>query len=346
MTKTRASARADFLARAGWGKANRRAIAGDASFRRYDRLAQAGETAVLMDAPPGHEDVRPFVRMAGVLAEWGLSPPAILAADEALGFVLLEDLGDDLFSAVLGAGGRDGERPLYEAAVDLLVNLQERTPPVGLPLFDEQRILAEVELFLDWALPGLTGIGPSAPVRAAFRTAWLEVVPHIVGNPQTTVLFDYHADNLIWLPERGGDRRVGLLDFQDAVLGPAALDLVSLLEDARRDVAPAFAEAMVERYLLASPATEPTRFRTAYAATGAQRNTRIIGVFARLFLRDGKPGYLKVLPRVWRHLERDLAQPALAPVRQWFSREVPAALRRLAPDPARFGLPAQLGVDR
>lgn len=346
MTKARASARMDFLARAGWAKADRRAIAGDASFRRYDRLAQAGETAVLMDAPPPHEDVRPFVRIAGVLAGWGLSAPAILAADEQHGFVLLEDLGDDLYSTVLRPGGSGDERALYEAAVDVLVNLQERTPPGSLPPFDEARILAEAELFLDWALPALTRTDPSGTVRTNFHAAWREVMPHIVGGRQTTVLFDYHADNLIWLPERGGDRRIGLLDFQDAVLGPAALDLVSLLEDARRDVPPAFAEAMVERYLLASPATEPTLFRAAYAAAGAQRNVRIIGVFARLYLRDGKSSYLKMLPRVWRHLERDLAHPALAPVRRWFDGEAPASLRRSVPDPAHFRLPAGQGVDR
>ncbi len=335
--KARDDARADFLARAGWAEAEALRLAGDASFRHYGRLVRAGESAVLMDAPPGEEDVRPFVRMARVLAEWGFSPPSILAADEERGFVLLEDLGDDLFNEVLHRGGGEGE--LYEAAVDVLVDLQTRSPPHGLPRFDRRRILAEVELFLDWALPALTGADPSAAAASSFRAAWLEAVPFIVGCRQTTALFDYHADNLIWLPARRGIRRVGLLDFQDAVLGPAALDLVSLLEDARRDVPPALAEAMIERYLDASPAAERGKFRAAYAATGAQRNTRILGVFARLFLRDGKPSYLKMMPRVWRLLERDLAHPALGPVRQWFDGAVPRPLREAAPDAAGFCLP-------
>ena len=333
----RERARHDFLTRTGWADGEARPLAGDASFRHYDRLVRARGTAVLMDAPPGTEDVRPFLRIARVLADWRFSAPAILAADETHGFVLIEDLGDDLFSAVLAAGGN--ERDLYEAAVDVLIELQRCAPPDGLPRFDERRILAEVELFLEWALPALADASLSDATVSAYRAAWLEVVPHIAGGRQTTTLFDYHADNLLWLPERGGVRRVGLLDFQDAVLGPAALDLVSLLEDARRDVPPVLAEAMIERYLDASPATGRAEFRTAYAAAGAQRNTRILGVFTRLWLRDGKAKYLKMMPRVWRLLEGDLAHPALAPVRKWFDREVPRARREAAPDPARFRLP-------
>jgi aminoglycoside/choline kinase family phosphotransferase/GTP:adenosylcobinamide-phosphate guanylyltransferase len=334
----RDEARVDFLAAAGWAAAERRRLAGDASFRRYERLDKTGETAVLMDAPPDLEDVRPFVRIARVLTDWRFSAPKILAVDEAMGFVLLEDLGDDLFTRALGGSGGD-ERELYEAAVDTLVAIQGHAPPGGLPRFDERRILDEVALLLDWTLPALTGISVRRAAVAAFRDAWLEVMPHLVGGRQTMALFDYHADNLIWLGARDGVARVGLLDFQDAVLGPAALDLVSLLEDARRDVPPRLAEAMIERYLKTSPDTGRTEFRAAYAAAGAQRNTRILGVFARLFLRDGKPGYLALLPRVWRLLERDLAHPALAPVRQWFEAEAPASLRRHAPDPARFRLP-------
>ncbi len=342
--RARDAARRDFLARAGWGDASCRPLAGDASFRHYFRVKGSGEGAVLMDAPPGKEDVRRFLRMAEVLTEWGYSAPRIMASDAQQGFVLLEDIGDDSFNDVIAAGG--DERALYEAAVDLLADLHRRTPPEDLPLFDAARIENETDRFLDWTLPALTGTLASPAQYEEFHALWRALAPLMTAVAATTVLFDYHADNLHWLPARGGLYRVGLLDFQDAVRGPAALDLVSLLEDARRDVTPELAQAMMERYLAAAAVSDAEAFRATYAAAGAQRNTRIIGVFARLWLRDGKAGYLELLPRVWRLLENDLAHPALAQLRDWFDRTVPGAQRHSAPDPATFKLPDRQAANR
>ncbi len=321
---------AAFLARNGWGGARRRPLAGDASFRRYDRVEADGRRAVLMDAPPEHEDVRPFVAVARHLGNRGFSAPAILAADEDAGLLLLEDLGDDLFTRVLAAGG--DEAALYAAAVDALVELH-RAPPAGLavPAYDDARLRAEADLLIDWYLPAQTGAPAPEPVRAAYTAAWNAVLPLVRAVPDTLVLRDYHADNLIWLPERTGIGRVGLLDFQDAVIGSVAYDMVSLLEDARRDVAAATVEAAIARYLAARPDLDPDAFAAAYAVLGTQRNCKIVGIFTRLWRRDGKPVYLDYLPRVWDHLAGDLAHPVLAPVKRWLDDVIP---------PERRGRPA------
>lgn len=334
---TRESARQEFLDGAGWGAAACVPLAGDASFRRYFRLSGMTSTAVLMDAPPGREDVRPFLRVAALLAQWGYSAPRIMASDAAAGFVLLEDIGDDSFTKVIASGA--DERELYEVAVDLLADLQRHVPPPDLPPFDAERIQREADLFLDWTLPALTG-EPSPPaLYGDYRALWRDILPRMADGDAKVALFDYHADNLHWLPSRQGLRRVGLLDFQDAVRGPAALDLVSLLEDARRNVSPDLVEALIARHMTQSGVADEDAFRASYAALGAQRNTRIIGVFGRLWLRDGKAGYLGLLPRVWRLLEGDLAHPALAPLRAWFDGTVPVEQRRSPPDPASFKLP-------
>ena len=334
---TRESARQAFLDGAGWGAAQYVPLAGDASFRRYFRLRGTASTAVLMDAPPGREDVRSFLRVASLLGDWGYSAPQIIAADGEQGFVLLEDIGDDSFNKIIALGGDEGQ--LYEAAVDLLVDLQRHAPPADLPSFDADRIQREADRFLDWTLPALTGEHAPPAVYRDYHALWRAVLPHITGGATKVALFDYHADNLHWLVSREGLRRVGLLDFQDAVRGPAALDLVSLLEDARRDVPLDLVEASIARYLAQAGVADEEAFRASYAAVGAQRNTRILGVFARLWLRDGKAGYLDLMPRVWRLLEGDLAHPALAPLRGWFDSVVPAALRASPPDPEAFKLP-------
>ncbi len=341
---TRESARQDFLDGAGWGAAACVPLAGDASFRRYFRLSGAEGAAVLMDAPPGPEDVRPFLRVAALLAEWGYSAPRVMASDAAAGFVLLEDIGDESFTKTIASGAN--ERELYEAAVDLLADLQRHAAPPDLPLFDAERILREADLFLDWTLPALNGTPSSPALYRGFRALWRDLLSRMAAGDAKVTLFDYHADNLHWLPARQGLRRVGLLDFQDAVRGPAALDLVSLLEDARRDVSPDLVEALIARYLTHAEVADEDAFRASYAAVGAQRNTRIIGVFGRLWLRDGKAGYLGLLPRVWRLLEGDLAHPALAPLRAWFDDVVPADQRRNPPDPASFKLPTAQAVTR
>lgn len=318
-----------FLQRAGWGDALRAKLAGDASFRKYERLNRNGEPAVLMDAPPPQEDVRPFIRIARHLSSLGYSAPRILAEDAEHGFLLLEDLGDDLFARLLKSGG--DEHALYEATIDFLLDLHRHPAPADLAPYDEARLIDEAELFTDWYLPALTGRDTPANIRQAFRFLLGILVPEVgmddTPEKRILVLRDFHAENLIWLPQRKGPARLGLLDFQDAVAGHPAYDLVSLLEDARRDVDPDLAEAMLQRYVAGSGADDAA-FRRAYAILGAQRNIRIIGIFTRLWKRDGKPQYQAFMPRMWGLLERDLSHPALADLRGWIDAMVPQELRR------------------
>lgn len=321
-----------FLERAGWGAARRERLAADASFRRYDRVVEARRTAVLMDAPPPMEDVGAYHRIDRILVDLGFSAPRTLAVDENQGLMLLEDLGDRTFTRALAAG--EPEEELYRLAVDLLVALH-RAFDAGheaartLPPYDDARLLEEALLLTDWYLPAVSGRDSDPASRAAYLAAWRAVLPRARALPPTLVLRDYHVDNLMILDERAGLAACGLLDFQDAVIGPPAYDLVSLLEDARRDVSPAVAEAMLARYLGSLPARDRAAFRESYAVLGAQRNAKIIGIFTRLWRRDGKPQYLRHLPRLWRLIENGLTHPALAPVRDWFAAEVPPALRRV-----------------
>lgn len=314
----------DFLRKAGWGEAARARLAGDASFRKYERLNRNGEPAVLMDAPPPQEDTRPFLRIARHLAALGYSAPRVLAEDTEHGFLLLEDLGDDLFARLLERGA--DETMLYEATIDFLLDLHRHPAPSLIAPYNEERLIAEVELFLDWYLPALTGRETPTPQRQAFRFLWNILAPEVAKEPRVLVLRDFHAENLLWLPDREGAAKLGLLDFQDAVAGHPAYDLVSLLEDARRDVSPDLAEAMLERYIAGSGADDQ-QFRRAYAILGAQRNIRILGVFTRLWKRDGKPQYQAFMPRMWRLVERDLAHPALADLRGWMDAIVPPEQR-------------------
>jgi aminoglycoside/choline kinase family phosphotransferase len=319
-----------FLAGAGWGRAERVPLAGDASLRRYWRLRRGADNAVLMDAPPPHENVRPFIRVGRLLAGHGVSVPAVLAADEADGFVLLEDFGDGLFGRVLAEQpGRAAE--LYTLATNSLIALQKAFVPAasGLPAFDDARAVNEACRVLEWLWPALHG-GQAVPadVEYAYRHAWSEVLPAWRGVPDGFIHFDFFVDNLILAPGRTGTAACGWLDYQDAVVGPMGFDLMSLLQDVRRDVPPAIEEAMVARWLAAFPEVRSSAFAAAYAVGGAQRQARILGTFVRLWKRDGKPGYLKHLPRVWALLERDLAHPALMPVRAWFDRHFRPAARR------------------
>ncbi|NIA68004.1 phosphotransferase [Pelagibius litoralis] len=316
-----------FLAQAGWDRAERRVLAADASFRRYDRLNRDGEPAILMDAPPPQEDVGAFHHIAGLLLDIEMSVPRPLALDREAGFLLLEDFGDRTFTRALQEGADEGE--LYRLAVDTLIALHQRWWPdvAGLPIYDEQRFLDEVALLTDWYLPAVTGRQTPAAVRDAYLEIWRELVPVMLSVPQSLVLRDYHVDNLMILEGREGVARCGLLDFQDAVLGPVSYDLVSLLEDARRDVSPELAAEMLARYRAAFRHIDQWSFAASYAALGAQRNAKIIGIFTRLCHRDGKPHYLHHIPRVWRLLEGDLQHPALAPLSDWFAREIPSDLR-------------------
>ena len=342
----RASVIRDFLDRHGWGTATRMRVAGDASFRKYDRLSRERESAILMDAPPPQEDVRPFVRVARLLLEEGFRAPAILAEDAEAGLLLLEDFGDDRFTRVLAKGGApDTEEHLYAAAVDLLSDLHRRdlAPRLAdLPRYDVALFQREARLFPEWYLAAFSGLlqprrFQGGPVPESFDALWEPVVETVSRLPQGLVLRDYHADNLMVLPpgatEAMGPSRCGLLDFQDAVRGPIPYDLVSLLEDARRDVDPGVAERMLRRYLQNLPGLDGDAYRAGYALLGAQRNLKIIGIFTRLAWRDGKRAYLDLIPRVWRHLERDLSHPACAPIRAWIDAAIPAENRVLPPGP-------------
>jgi len=304
-----------FLATHGWS-GDISPVAGDASFRRYFRVASAGRSAILMDAPPPHEDPRPFIRIAQWLTRHGFAAPAIHAADLTQGLVLLEDFGDVRLRETADAG-EAAALPHYAAAIDLLVAL--RAHPAGdLPPYDRAVLHREAGLFVDWYCPAV-GLAVDEP---GYRAAWDAVFDHALTDTPVTVLRDYHAENLMLV---GADRRLGLLDFQDALAGHPAYDLVSLLQDARRDVAPSLETAMLARYQAATGAGET--FMAAYHVLGAQRNAKIIGIFTRLWKRDGKPRYPALCPRVWTYLERDLAQPVLAPVARWFDANVPPALR-------------------
>ncbi|HUK58372.1 MAG TPA: phosphotransferase [Stellaceae bacterium] len=320
---------AAFLAHAGWGEAALAPLAGDASFRRYVRLRRGATSAMLMDAPPPKEDVRPYCAVARLLGSLGLSAPRILAEDWGRGLLVIEDFGDDTFTRLLATGA--DEEALYALAVDCLVALNRRFTASGattLARYDDSRLLAEAALLVDWYLPAITG-SPAGAVRNEYLELWQSLLAGARGVPETLVLRDYHVDNLMRLPGRDGVAACGLLDFQDAVLGPMSYDLVSLLEDARRDVPRELATAMSARFLAAFPALDRAAFDRSYALLGAQRNAKIIGIFTRLCVRDGKPAYLAHIPRVWHLLEQDLRHPALVPMARWLDRHVPPEARRV-----------------
>ena len=307
---------ADFLAANGWGGAEIRPLAGDASFRRYFRVVGHERSAVLMDAPPPQEDPRPFIAIARWLRDHGFASPAIHAADPERGLVLIEDFGDARMRETVDALPESATR-LYARAVDLLVDLR-RHPHGDLPPYDLAELQREAGLFVEWYCPAV-GIDPDV---AGYRAAWDSVFDAVLSADPVTVLRDYHAENLMLIA--GGDR-LGLLDFQDALAGHPAYDLVSLLQDARRDVAPDLETAMLHHYREATGSGEA--FDTAYHILGAQRNAKILGIFTRLWKRDGKPRYPALCPRVWRYLDRDMTHPALAPVACWFSANIPADRR-------------------
>ncbi|MEM8988860.1 MAG: phosphotransferase [Pseudomonadota bacterium] len=317
-----------FLATHGWTENQAAPLAGDASNRCYFRLIGADRIgAVLMDAPPDRgEDIGPFIDATTWLRRRGLSAPAILAADHGAGFLLLEDLGDDLFARVV-AHTPAVEPELYGAAVDLLADLAAEEPPArdSFPPYDLATLLREAGLATEWWLQAATERS-DPEIDVTHRSIAAAALAHLADCREAVVLRDYHAENLIWLPDRQGAARVGLLDYQDALIGHPAYDLVSLLEDARRDTAPALQSAMLARYLdrRGLGGTEAEAFRASYATLGAQRNLKIIGIFARLAIRDGKPRYLSMIPRVWGHLQRDLAHPALADWARWVTHHLPA----------------------
>ena len=354
----RSEAMHSFLRHAGWQEAMQVRLAADASTRRYIRVIKDDHSAMLMDQPQQAEtlaagadtspadrrrlgynavarlagaDFARFVAVAAHLRALGLAAPEIIAADTENGFLLLEDFGDNLYTDAIAAGTDENE--LYGAAIDALVAIHNEPAPTTLgqiPFFDydETALLAEIDLLTEWFLPQALGRPTSLDERNEHRSLWQATLTPVLRGPRIFVHRDYHAQNLIWMPERSGVARVGMVDFQDAVAGHPAYDLISLLEDARRDVSPELASAMTAQYLERSnDNANREEFVSAAAVLAAQRNAKIIGIFARLAKRDGKPSYLSHLPRVWRYMEHDLEDPQLKNLKAWYERMVPNETR-------------------
>lgn len=312
---------AEFAATAGWSDAQVEPLPGDASFRRYFRLSRDGESAMLMYAPPPHEDPAPFLHVAHWLNDHGMRAPAILAAEPQAGWVLTEDFGNDRMRDWLDANPQD-ETATYEAAVEALAALHRLAPGPFSP-YDMAVYEREAALLTEWYCPA-HGLAVNVP---SYASAWQEVLRPVLARqtPGVTVLRDYHAENIMLLGGKAGAPQ-GLIDFQDALVGHPAYDLVSLLQDARRDVPVDLETSMLVHYAHHAGIADDD-FLADYATLGAQRNAKIVGIFTRLDQRDGKPKYLGMIPRVWAALERDLAHPALAPVAEWFDANIPDALR-------------------
>lgn len=308
-----------FLDKSGWANATRTHLAGDASNRSYQRLTHkdTGEVAVLMDAPPRDgENVKSFIAITDYLLALKLSAPRILSQDTNNGFLLIEDLGDALFARLIH-DQPDKEHLLYSSAVDVLVELHQHPTPDGLLDYTPTMMANYIAPVFEWYHP------TTADAVAAIKAELESVLTKYCSTTSVMALRDYHAENLLWLPTRHGLQRTGLLDYQDAVLAHPAYDLVSLLKDARRDVSPNVQTQMINRYI-ANTGTDPDRFRAAYSVQGAQRNLRILGIFARLCLSAGKPAYVDLIPRVWSHLQDDLSHPALTSLNTLVFETLPA----------------------
>jgi len=350
---------AAFIDRAGWSSATRRHLHGDASQRTYERLVRAGETMLLMNAPARPdgppirdgrpysaiaqlaEDVSAFIAIDKILQEKGFSAPKIFAADLNEGFLLLEDFGDE---TLLSGPTAEPDPERYAAAVDLLIAMRGQEWPQSVPIeggrahrvppYGDAALAIETELVLDWFAPVFGGGPVPAAAREEFSALWAVAFAHLRVEKPIWTLRDYHSPNLIWLGERQGIARIGLIDFQDAVVGHPAYDLVSLLQDARVEVPEGLEAELYRRYIMAAKQEggfDVEAFGAAYAVLGAQRNTKILGIFTRLWRRDGKAVYLSHLPRIARYLARDLRHPALADLTAWYRRVLPQAL-----DPVRL----------
>jgi hypothetical protein len=363
LSSEREAVKAAFLAEHGLAEAVREPLTGDASTRLYERLHRPGGGALIfMDQPPSLEtapcppDATPdqrrtlgynasarlaagrieaFVAGAAYLRAQGLSAPEVIAADAPKGLAVLEDLGDDLYARLIAGG--IGEVPLYEAAIDALLRLHEHAPPSEItgegaswPLlaYDDLALKTGLDMFIEW-WPRFAGSAAFDPAAAAeWDALWAPIRARGAAGASVFAHRDYHAENLIWRPERAGVARVGMLDFQDALRAHPAWDLLSLLQDARRDVPPALEAAMLARYLAARPELDREAFLADYQGLAALNATRILFIFARQVAYFERPRYRALMPRVWGALERDLQAPSLAPIRAWFDRHVPAETRR------------------
>jgi hypothetical protein len=342
-----------FLRRTSWAGAKRRYFEGDASFRRYERLTLADQKAVLMDMPArpdgppvkhgkpysaiAHlaEDIRAVVAVNAHLKDMGYSAPITFDADMESGLSVIEDLGDRVYGRMMRAG--EDMREPQRAAVAVLADMAGRSWPASVDdrhggthsvaPYDREAQVIETELLVDWFWPYRFGTSVPEDARRSFADAWAAVLPQGNAADPVWTLRDYHSPNLLWLPERQGLARVGLIDTQDCVLGHPGYDLVSMLQDARVDVAPETSAELLDYYCGLRRPFDESAFRAAFAIHGAQRATKILGIFARLYKRDGKPAYLAHMPRVSRYLEANLGHPALAPVKAWYDRHLPPALR-------------------
>ena len=342
-----------FLNRAGWPLRARSFLEGDASSRRYERLVDPPRRAILMDMPtrsdgPPVKDGLPYSAIAhlaehisavvavnGELVARGFSAPRVFASDLAHGLAVIEDLGPNQFGRMIAAGA-DMREPM-RAAIAALAEIARQPWPGSVsladgrshavPPYDMRAQLIEADLLPSWFWPYLHGLAVPQDIRAEFESLWRAVLPLTVAAPPVWTLRDYHSPNLIWIPARSGIARVGLIDTQDSVLGHPAYDLASLLQDARTDIDFQWADELFDHYCGLREGLDREAFTAAYAILGAQRATKILGIFARLSKRDGKSAYLRHMPRVSRYLERNLAHPVLAPLKRWYDRHLPPALR-------------------
>lgn len=305
----------DFLNDINWSGAQIKPLAGDASFRRYFRVEKEDKLAILMDAPPPHEDPKPFIDIAQYLTRAGFRAPQIYGSNLEHGLVLIEDFGDQRMREHLDDKPQD-EEAIYRQAIDIIIKLSN-AEPANVPAYDEETYIREVNLLPEWYLPAVN-IGCDIKT---YEGLWKEALTPLYASKKVTVLRDYHAENAMLLSD--GD--MGIIDFQDALVGHQAYDLVSLLQDARRDVSPALEQKMLSYY--ADNIMVDKDFLDHYAILGAQRNAKIIGIFTRLCFRDGKHKYLDYLPRMWGLLERDLENPALNVIKKWFDETIPKSVR-------------------
>jgi len=321
--------RQNFLNISGWATAEQAPLPGDASFRHYIRLNKSGVRAMLMDAPPATENVQAFVAIANHLLDLGFRAPKILAEDQDLGFLIIEDFGDDTFTNLLAAGV--DETALYALATDTLADLHKNEPPYWLPPYNDQRLLTEASLLLDWFMVA-HGLELSCQDRAVYDRLWLDLFARVHAGPKTLVLRDYHVDNLMQLDGRTNTQACGLLDFQDARAGHPAYDLMSLLQDARRDISADLQSAMKKRYHATCETEDIAAFDIAYTILAAQRHAKVIGIFTRLDRRDGKPVYLKHIDRLWHLFEQSLDHPVLEDLKIWVDAHIPKDKRCAAKD--------------
>ena len=334
-----------FLLHSNWKNSPRKFLEGDASSRRYETVALDGNTSILMDMPqkpdgPPVKNGKPYsaiahlaegissvVRANEMLLAQGYSAPIIAKSDIGNGLAIIENLGTSVFGSMMRSG-TDVREPM-QTTVALLADMATKDWPTTIPSYDTEAQVIETDLLISWFWKFIHGSEPAHTLHESFERIWRQILPLTHYEKPHWVLRDFHSPNLIWIPERQDLQRVGLIDTQDAVLGHPAYDLVSLLQDARVDIEFEWADELYALYgnLRAQQgAFEREKFSAAYAVLGAQRATKILGIFARLAKRDGKPAYLKHMPRVSRYLKRNLEHPSLAALKMWYLEHMPEAL--------------------